>query len=251
MSDPVDPAAQVVGELAELARAAGALVTPPEADQLCAGVVDAARRVFGAAACSIAVFDPEEDELVYRFASGAGASAITGTRMSISRGLAGWVAQSGQAIMVSDLGQDQRFARDIAESTSYVPTALMALPVQSDDTLLGVLSVLDRDTARTGAEHDLELGSVFAAQAAAALTVRAAFAEVDRLLAGTLARAATGNGGLAAALSVPGGNGRNRPELAEVTALLVRLRQAGAAEQRLALAILGDVLDFVGDGPRE
>lgn len=250
MPDEADAAVELVTELAQLARAAGALVTPPEAGELCASVVDAARRVFGAAACSLAVFDADSEELVYRYASGAGATAIIGTRMSITRGLAGWVAQSGQAILVSDLGQDQRFAREIAASTSYIPTALMAVPVQSDDDLLGVLTVLDRNATRTDAEHDLELASVFAAQAAAALTVRDAFGEVDRLLLTALQRAADDGTGLAIALRAAHPAGAQRRELEEITALLTRLYLAGADQQRLAVRILREVLDYVGEERR-
>ncbi|MDT4913293.1 MAG: hypothetical protein QOC66_2421 [Pseudonocardiales bacterium] len=250
MSEPNDAAAGVLVELADLARAVGVLVTPPEADQLCSSVVDAARRVFGAAACSLAVLD-DTDQLVYRFASGAGAEAIIGTRMPITRGLAGWVAQSGQAIMVSDLGNDQRFARDIAEATAYIPTALMAVPVESaEEELVGVLTVLDRDAARTGADRDLELASVFAAQAAAALTVRAAFSDVDRLLLSTLQRAATDGSALSRALQeVPAGGGQT-PELNTITALLTDLYRAGSDERRLAVRLLREMLDFVRAGRR-
>jgi GAF domain-containing protein len=213
---------------------------------LCASVTDMARHAFGAAACSLAVVDDEAQELLYLTASGAGADAITGTRMSIGRGLAGWVAQSGQAIMVSDLGQDRRFARDIAESTSYIPTTLMAVPVDSDDGLLGVLTVLDRDASRRGAERDLELATMFATQASAALQVRAAFSDVDTVLLETLRQAAGSGGTLAEALTAVAPAERDGATLEEFSVLLSELRRAGPREQQLALRILREVLEFVG-----
>jgi signal transduction protein with GAF and PtsI domain len=128
-------------------------------------VLDEARDAFGAAACSLAVLDEDEGELVYRVASGAGADAIVGVRLPITRGIAGWVAASGQPIAVSDLASDPRHAADVAASTAYAPTTLLVVPVLEEDAVLGVLSVLDRDTARPEAQHDLELAASYAMRA--------------------------------------------------------------------------------------
>ncbi len=51
---------------------------------------------------------------------------------------------SGQPIAVRDVQADARFARDVAESTHYVPTAIYAAPMlDADGEVLGVVSVLD------------------------------------------------------------------------------------------------------------
>src|SRR6185437_7121213 len=159
----------LLAALAQVAADSAAVLEPAELAGLAQSVTAAAHMVFGAAACSVAVIDEETDELVYVASTGEGADAIVGTRLPIGRGLGGWVAQSGQAVAVSDLRSDARFAKDVAESTNYIPTALMAVPIESGDRILGVLSVLDRDTTRPNAERDLELASTFAAQAAAGI----------------------------------------------------------------------------------
>jgi signal transduction protein with GAF and PtsI domain len=128
-------------------------------------LVNDAREDFRAAACSLAVLDEEAGELTYRVASGAGAAAIVGVRLPVTRGIAGWVAASGQPIAVSDLASDPRHAADVAASTSYVPTTLLVVPVLTEDGVLGVLSVLDRDTSRPAAEHDMELAASYATRA--------------------------------------------------------------------------------------
>ena len=133
-------------------------------------LVDEAHEAFGAAACSIAVLDEDEGELVYRAASGTGAEAILGVRLPLTRGIAGWVAMSGQPLAVSDLATDNRFAHDVAESTAYVPRTLLATPIMGPEGVLGVLSILDRDDARAEADRDLHLAASFAARAAATLS---------------------------------------------------------------------------------
>jgi signal transduction protein with GAF and PtsI domain len=106
--------------------------------------VAAVRALFDAAACSCALVDPDGETLRFAAADGAGADGIVGVEMPVSRGIAGWAVISGQPIAVSEVANDARFARDVAEATSYVPTTILAAPMFDDDgETLGVLSVLD------------------------------------------------------------------------------------------------------------
>src|SRR4051812_5154411 len=218
MSEP-ELAQNILRELGALASGLVDTVAPPALREGTTAITAVAQRFFGAAACSVAVVDDDAEELVYVAASGAGADAVTGIRLPIGRGIAGWVAQSGQPIAISDLSRDTRFARDVAESTSYVPTALLAVPIETDDRLLGVLSVLDRDEARPGAGRDLEVAALFASQAALAIQASTAFAEAGRVLLGGLAEAAAGNSLLTESLAAAPTHPRD-PDLREFAALL-------------------------------
>jgi signal transduction protein with GAF and PtsI domain len=236
----------LLSELAALAADAADTLSPPESAGVSESVTAVARRVFGAAACSIAVLDEDADELEYVAASGVGAEQIIGTRLPLGRGFAGWVAQSGQPVAVTDLRSknDPRFARDVAESTNYVPDALMAVPIESGERVLGVLSVLDRDVTRAGVENDLELASAFAAQAAAAIVAVEAFRNIGGVLLRELARAAGEGTDLAEALAEPPAARPADAATRRYIALLADLRSAGPAEQRLALDIVESVLGY-------
>jgi signal transduction protein with GAF and PtsI domain len=109
--------------------------------------VGSVRALFGAAACSLALVDPEGEQLRYVAADGAGADEILGVSLPVGRGIGGWAAMSGQPIAVRDVATDARFARDIAESTNYVPEVILAAPLLSTaGEVVGVVSVLDPDT---------------------------------------------------------------------------------------------------------
>ena len=106
--------------------------------------VQGVRTLFGAAACSCALVDEDGERLRFAAADGAGADDIVGVEMPVSRGIAGWAVMSGQPIAVRDVAADARFARDVAESTHYVPTSILAAPMFDDDgEVVGVLSLLD------------------------------------------------------------------------------------------------------------
>ncbi|GID90779.1 GAF domain-containing protein [Amorphoplanes digitatis] len=147
----------------------------PELDPLSAGllqsVVDVARAIFGAAASSVFLLDEDADELVFQSVSGEGEGELVGRRFPASAGIAGWVASTGEAMVVNDLQQDAAFDRGLAESTRYVPRSLMAAPLVHGERVLGVLEVLDPAPQSRSSLNELELLSMFARQAAAALRV--------------------------------------------------------------------------------
>ncbi|MEU5328439.1 MULTISPECIES: GAF domain-containing protein [Streptomyces] len=162
--------------------------------ELLQSVVDVARAIFGAEASSVFLLDEEADELVFQAVSGQGEEFLVGRRFPAGRGIAGWVATSGEPMVVDDLSADPSFDRSLAESTAYVPNALMAAPLISDARILGVLEVLDPSPQARSGVRELDLLAMFARQAAAALRVitpeRVREAEERTVLAGpTLAGA--------------------------------------------------------------
>ena len=134
-----------------------------------------ALKVFQARACSIAIL--EDDELVYVHASGEGADKIVGTRLPLSRGLAGYAMSGGEP--VASFQVDPRFAQDVAESTGYMPRALIAAPVQTERGSYGVLTVLDPAVEGPIGERLLELVTLLAHQAALAVEADGAKGEPD------------------------------------------------------------------------
>jgi GAF domain-containing protein len=176
--------------IARLIRAVGeatSALEPPGYREMLQGVVDLARELFTAAACSVAVLD-DDDQLVYRVASGAGADDIVGMCLPLGHGIAGWVASSGSSLAVEDVTEDPRFARDIAERTGYVPRSILATPLETRRAVLGVMSVLDRrppaDAAQ--AQQDMTILGLLAQQVSLAMEAAQVFDHAGRLLAQVL-----------------------------------------------------------------
>ncbi|HUB21469.1 MAG TPA: GAF domain-containing protein [Streptosporangiaceae bacterium] len=240
---------ELLNQLGELATSLGPAVRPAGTDELLRSLTETARRLFGAAACSLALLSEDESELVYTVAAGQGADDVTGMRIPVSRGIAGWVVQSGQPIAVSDVASDPRFAREQAEQTGYVPQAIVAVPVQTPSRLLGVISLLDRDPRRPGAEQDMALLSLFADQAALALASVERFNRMGRVLLDALAEVA-GGADLAGTLRQASAR---LPEadhdLTELAATFAALARRGPAERRLALTVLRDIADYLERRP--
>jgi hypothetical protein len=136
-------------------------------------IVRTAAGMFEAAACSIALTDPKNGELVYEAAWGAGASEVVGMRLPQGVGLAGAVVASGDGVFVPECRKDPRFARQVAAGTGYVPYTMVVAPLIRDGKPIGVLSVLDRRDGGPYLREDLGKVALFADLAVVALDLDA------------------------------------------------------------------------------
>jgi signal transduction protein with GAF and PtsI domain len=199
-----------------------------------------ARRLFDAAACSIALVDEAAEELVFYATSGVGADTMMGVRVPVGQGIAGYVVATGQAIAIEDVTTDPRFARDVAESTGYVPRSILAAPLETGQGTIGVIEVLDRN-ADSG---DVELLSVFAYQAALAIESSRVFNDLGRVLfeaAGRLTKDVPLHDALLAiAEGAPGPDA----DLAELAACFAELGALGEGERRTAVRLVRDFAEY-------
>jgi GAF domain-containing protein len=168
----------------EAAVAAAVLPAEDAFAELLRSIVVVARAIFAAQASSIFLLDEETDELVFAAVAAERDQALLGRRIPSSQGIAGWVASSRTPLVLEDVRDDPRFARDVAEGTGYVPRGLMAVPLLHDDDVLGVLQVLDRPERSTFSLAEMELLGLFATQAAAALSILRGVRRARAALAG-------------------------------------------------------------------
>jgi len=180
-------------------------------------IVDVARAIFRARAASVFLLDAGADELIFEAVSGEGEESLVGRRFPSSTGIAGWVLVTGQSLVLDDVTADPRFASQAAESTGYVPKAIMAVPLASGERTLGVLEVLDRPSGERFTMEEADLLGLFAVQAAVAL---------DLLQRSRSARAV-----------LAGGEG----ETPVLTRLAAALESAEGPDRATALELLGAV----------
>jgi GAF domain-containing protein len=212
--------------------------------------VDATVTLFQANAASIALYDPPTDRLVFRVAAGAQGSGVIGLSIPTDQGLAGYVYSTGQALALSDVENDRRFGRAVAEKTAYIPKSIVAVPLVDEEGTIGVLEVLDKRDSAAFTLRDVELASVFARQAAIAISASRVERDTAALLAEVARRATAGDaasgepaGGLAIdALVAAAGAELARGDETGLWGLvdaIGRLRRADPAQVRLVADLIG------------
>ncbi len=240
---PDEPLAAQLNQLLSAIEAGAKAILPSSDDELLQSIVNAAARIFGAAAAAILLVDEPNDCLVFRVEFGNKNADLVGTRIPLDKGIAGYVAMTGQAIAVSNVQQDARFNADFAKSTGYVPESILAAPLLRGERVIGVLEVLDKIKAASFGMQDMELMGLFAQQAALAIRQSQQLELIDDAVRRGLIDLAYGAGvpdssALVAALEGSERDAAATEDLLALAGAFNDIRRLGPAERRAALKIL-------------
>ncbi len=135
--------------------------------QLFQVVVESAADVCSARRCSLMLLAEDRSTLQMRAARGIPADVIAIATATVGEGIAGGVAASGKALLVSDIEKDQRFGRK--NRAQYSNSSLISVPILVNQRVVGVLNVNDKRDGTSFNEKDLNLLVLLASQAAVAI----------------------------------------------------------------------------------
>jgi signal transduction histidine kinase len=138
-------------------------------DDLLKKILHSATQVMRASAGSLLLLDRETDELVFAVIEGGGGASLVGQRLGKGVGIAGWVAEHREPIIVDDVSRDERYFSSIAEGTRFETTSLICAPMMAKGQLIGVLQILNKKSGQPFSNDDLEVLATFAAQSAIAI----------------------------------------------------------------------------------
>ncbi|CAN5661579.1 hypothetical protein BH18ACT17_BH18ACT17_00240 [soil metagenome] len=234
MSEDTDHFASLAAAAANL----GPAIEPPGYRELLDWIVETVREITGAAAASIASFDPARETLTFVAASGPAGDQVVGMKMDAGKGIAGWALSSGQSISISDAPSDPRFARDIADATGYTPNTVFATPLETDAGAMGVMEILDAPQDRDGTLNESRLVSTLARQAAVAIETTRLFRTLGRVMFKAAAAAAEDDDLTAALERIAEGARGPARELAELLYLFGEIGALGQKERQAATDLL-------------
>lgn len=155
-------------ELALLNRASRVLTSTLNLDLVLATVLEEARGLLGIAACSVWLIDPATGELVCRQATGPQSEIVRGWRLAPGQGIAGWVAQRDESLIVPDTKADERHFRGVDQQTGVQLRSILTVPLRVTQEVIGVLQVADTETDHFQTA-DLTLAKSLAVTAAVAI----------------------------------------------------------------------------------
>ncbi len=119
---------------------------------------------------SLLLIDEDTAELVFVVAKGDIGEDLLGYRLKMGEGIAGWVAQHREPVLLADVHRDRRFSTAVDETFSFHTQSMLAVPVMVGHEVLGVIQALNKENGEQFNEADLTLFSVVALLAATALT---------------------------------------------------------------------------------
>jgi diguanylate cyclase (GGDEF)-like protein len=136
---------------------------------------------FGPLNWSLLLVDSGKGELVFARVVGRAAGALTGMRLRLDEGVAGWVAQRGVSAVVENPAEDPRWSKRLDLLTGFKTDSIVAVPLRSGDKVFGVIELLNRLDGRAFSAYDMRVLSTIADFAAIAVEKAYYLAESRRV----------------------------------------------------------------------
>src|SRR3954464_3047780 len=130
---------------------------------------------------SLLLKDPITDELYFHAAVGAGSDKLLGMRLKPGEGIAGWVAQHTQPLLVPDVHADKRFATRFDKASRFHTKSILCVPLTFKERTMGVIELVNGPRDGTFGEEDLKILSTVAEFSAIAIENARNFHKVQEL----------------------------------------------------------------------
>ncbi len=131
------------GEVAVFQELGKALTSSLQLDQVLRTIMEKIDEFLRPDNWSLLLLDEEKQELYFELAVGKASQALRDVRIKMGQGIAGWVAQHGETVVVPDTSKDTRFFSKVDEKTQTETQSIVAVPVRFRDTCLGVIELIN------------------------------------------------------------------------------------------------------------
>lgn len=118
---------------------------------------------------SLILIDEETDEMVFVLVHGSVRGKLQGYRFDRHQGIAGWVAEYAEPVIVDNVRSDSRFLAEIDERFGFETCSMVAVPLIARGKVLGVIEVINKRSGERFTNDDASQLSILATLAASAL----------------------------------------------------------------------------------
>jgi len=115
-----------------------------------------------ARASSLLLLNEDNETLRFEITTGIKKDEVKGFELKLGQGIAGHVAQTGEAVLVKDVASDTRWDNTISSDVDFQTKSIACSPLKIDGEVIGVLQVVDRKDGFSLNENDLNILNVFA-----------------------------------------------------------------------------------------
>lgn len=132
-------------------------------------IMTSGRAVLNAEKSSFMLYEPNDNKLHFHVLAEAEEARIKDQPLDIGTGIAGWVAKHRVAQLVDDCYCDSRFNPAFDKKSGFRTKNMVCAPILKNETLYGVLSVINKKDGAPFVVEDIQLIETLAGQCAVAI----------------------------------------------------------------------------------
>lgn len=122
---------------------ARALTQTLELEEILQTIMEKMRQFFNPERWSMLMVDEKAQQLYYAIAVGEDAESLRGLRIPLGEGVAGWVAATGNSLVVPDVSIDTQWSAFARAHPELKIQSIACVPVRAGDQTLGVIQLLN------------------------------------------------------------------------------------------------------------
>jgi sigma-B regulation protein RsbU (phosphoserine phosphatase) len=172
---------KMLKEMVTLHEITHALESSDNLESLLEYIMQKSQNVMSAEAASLMLVLEESNELEFKVTLGPKAQEVKPFRLPIGKGIAGWVAQTGEAVLIPDAYTDPRFDPSFDKRSGFKTNSMLCVPMIHQSKVVGVMTLLNKLDGKPFNENDQNLFTIFASQAALSIeNARLLFAAIEK-----------------------------------------------------------------------
>ena len=145
-------------------------------------ILDKAMELLDTEAGTFMTIDENSGELEFKVVRGPASQDLVGTRLPLGTGLAGTAARTGKPSIVNRVQDDERWFARVDTITDYRTQSILTVPLLRQNTVLGVVQVINKRSGAPFYEEEQTLLTAFAGQAVVAMENARLLEQTDQAL---------------------------------------------------------------------
>lgn len=147
--------------------------------------ITAATNLMMAETGSLLLLDQEDGEMYFEVALGEVGSRLKSLRLKRGEGIAGWVAERGEPVIVEDAPSDPRFFAEADRESGFKTRNIICVPVRAGGQMLGALQVINKRQGMFD-DDDMDVLQALSNQVAVAIKNSKLFGELREAFTSTV-----------------------------------------------------------------
>ncbi len=169
-------------ELASMIEIGKALTSSLDIHAILEALMKQVERLIHPKAWSLLLVDNDTGDLVFEIAVSNVSEQLQGVRLECGQGIAGWVAQHGQPLLIPDVRKDERFAGHFDQQLSFTTRSIVCVPMRIKDRVIGVIELINSLEEPGFGEDDILFITAIADFAAIALENARNYERINELV---------------------------------------------------------------------
>jgi len=147
-------------------------------------LMELAKKITDSEAASVLLI--EGDKLYFASASGTRTSDIKRLYLDKHEGVAGWVLEHGEAVLIEDVSSDKRFSHKADMISGFTTRSILAVPLDADEKVIGVVEAVNKKNGNVFNDNDIRLLNSLATTAAMAISKAQHYKDLNDLFLSTI-----------------------------------------------------------------